>query len=44
MFEKFAAIQMPTGRWLLFARYTQPEKGHRLLHRKRSPVGGQGAL
>jgi transposase len=36
--EKFAAIQMldawfPTtdGRWLVFARYTQPEKDHRLL-------------
>jgi transposase len=36
--EKFAAIQMldahfPTtdGRWLIFARYTQPEKDHRLL-------------
>jgi Transposase DDE domain len=36
--EKFATIQMldahfPTtdGRWLIFARYTQPEKDHRLL-------------
>jgi hypothetical protein len=36
--EKFAAIQMvdawfPTtdGRWLVFARFTQPEKDHRLL-------------
>ncbi len=36
--EKFAAIQMldayfPTtdGRWLIFARYTEPEKDHRLL-------------
>ena len=36
--EKFAAIQIldayfPTtdGRWLVFARYTQPEKDHRLL-------------
>ena len=38
MLEKFATIQMldawfPTtdGRWLIFARYTQPEKDHRLL-------------
>jgi transposase len=36
--QKFATIQMldahfPTtdGRWLIFARYTQPEKDHRLL-------------
>ena len=36
--EKFATIQMldahfPTtdDRWLIFARYTQPEKDHRLL-------------
>ena len=36
--EKFTSLQMldahfPTvdGRWLIFARYTQPEKEHRLL-------------